>query len=82
MKKTPLRFRRIQMNLKHCIKVNVSGSPGEEPQPIMRSAEGEIRLPRKLTQFLGQRIGVLVLVPETRHVRSVEVRADGEEGEG
>ena len=69
------------MNLNHCVTVNVSGSPGEESKPIMRSAEGEIRLPRKLTRFLGQRIGVLVLVPETRHVRSVEVRADGEEGE-
>ena len=69
------------MNLNHFVKVSVSGSPGEESHPIMRSAEGEIRLPRKLTRFLGQRIGVLVLVPETRHVRSVEVRADGEEGE-
>ena len=69
------------MNLNHFVKVSVSGSPGEEAQPIMRSAEGEIRLPKKLTQFLGKRIGVLVLVPETRHVRSVEVRADGEEGE-
>ena len=69
------------MNLNHFVKVRVSGSPGEDAQPIMRSAEGEIRLPRKLTRFLGQRIGVLVLVPETRHVRSVEVRADGEEGE-
>ena len=80
MKSTAMRHGRIQMNLKHCITVNVSGSPGEESKPIMRSAEGEIRLPRKLTRFLGQRIGVLVLVPETRHVRSVEVRADGEEG--
>ncbi len=69
------------MNLKHCVKVNVSGSPGEKPQPLMRSAEGEIRLPRKLTQFLGKRIGVLVLVPDSRSVSSVEVRADGKESE-
>lgn len=69
------------MNLKHCVRVNVSGSPGEKPQPLMRSAEGEIRLPRKLTQFLGKRIGVLVLVPDSRSVSSVEVRADGKESE-
>lgn len=66
------------MKLKHRIKINVS-VPGEEPRTILEGGECQVRS-RKLSKLLGNRIGVLVLVPEGRSISGVVVSEDrGEE---
>lgn len=66
-------------NLKHRIKVNVSGNPGNETQTILKGGDCKVRN-RRLSRFLGGNIGILVLVPEGGSISSVEVHSEAKGG--
>ena len=67
------------MRLQHCIKVRVSRNPGEESRTILKGADCKVRS-RKLSRFLGGKIGILVLVPEGGSISSVIVSEDPQGG--
>lgn len=61
------------MKLKHLINVKVSGGPGEGTKTILKGGDCWIRN-SKLARFLGNRVGVLVLVPDGGSISRVEVK--------
>ncbi len=61
------------MKLTHLINVKVSGGPGDGTKTILKGGEGRIRN-SKLSRFLGNRVGVLVLVPDGGSISRVEVK--------
>lgn len=67
------------MNLKHCIRVKISRNPGEESQTILKGGDCKVRN-RKLSRFLGSKVGILVLVPEDGSISSVVVSEDSRGG--
>ena len=67
------------MKLNHCIRINVSRNPGEESRTILKGADCKVRN-RKLSRFLGGKIGILVLVPEGGSISSVVVSEDSRGG--
>ena len=61
------------MKLTHLINVKVSGGPGGGTKTILKGGECRIRN-SKLSRFLGNRVGVLVLVPDGGSISRVEVK--------
>jgi len=59
------------MKLTQRVRVHVSGA-GEEEEKVLETLQGSWRS-RLLTRLLGNRYGVLLLIPKGKNVESVEI---------
>ncbi len=59
------------MKLSQRVRVSVSG-PGERKEALLETLLGSWRS-RRLTRLLGNRYGVLLLIPKGENVESVEI---------
>ena len=59
------------MKLSQRVRVHVAG-PGGDRGPVVETARGSLRS-RMLARILGDRYGVLLVMPRGTHVESVEV---------